>query len=306
MEENSGSWTDYLMLHFIVLIWGFTAILGKLITIPSVEIVFYRTVLAAIGLAVLLGIRKRNFRLPSREIIMMIGTGFLIAAHWILFFAAARVSTVSVCLAGMATCSLWTSLLEPLVSKKRVKIYEVLLSILAIAGILIIFRVEVSYKLGLIMAIVSAFIAAVFTIITSRFAKRFNPYMVTFYEMSGACLGITAFFPFYSLYIMKQPLQLSPTATDWLYLLILALVCTVYAYSVSVQLLQRLAAFVVNLTVNLEPVYGIILALLIFGEEEEMTDGFYWGMLLILTSVLLYPVFNRLFSKSRKSKNVTS
>ncbi|MEL6559494.1 MAG: EamA family transporter [Bacteroidota bacterium] len=302
--SESEKWTDYVMLHFIVLIWGVTAILGKLITIPAVEVVFYRTLIAALGLCVLLIVRKRSFNIGRKYMLQMLGTGFLISAHWILFFAAARVSTVSVCLAGMATCSLWTSILDPIVTGKKIKVYEVILSLLAIAGILIIFRVEFTYKLGLMMAIISALLAAIFTIINARFAKTYNPYMVTFYEMVGACLGTVLFFPFYSLFIVKEPLQLIPEQIDWFYILLLALLCTVYAYSVSVQLMKRLSAFVVNLTVNLEPVYGIILALMIFGEEEKMSDGFYLGGLLILVSVLLYPLIKK-FQKRKKLESVS-
>ncbi len=295
---------DYALLHFIVVIWGFTAILGRLIEIPSVEIVFFRTLVAALGLYVLLWLRKRSFNIGVSDTLKILGTGFLIAAHWILFFAAARVSTVSVCLAGMATCSLWTSILEPLATKRKVRPFEILLSLLAIVGIIVIFRVEFDHKLGLIMAIISAAIAAVFTVINAKFTMRHNPYMITFYEMVGACIGTALFFPFYTTYFTDGVLMLYPTSMDWFYLAILALACTVYAYSVSVELMKRLSAFVVNLTVNLEPVYGIILALLIFGDEEEMSGGFYMGTALILVSVLLYPVINRYFKRKALETDV--
>ena len=284
---------DYLLLHFIVVIWGFTAILGGLITIPSVEIVFYRTLIASFGLYFVLWLRKRNFAIGLGQILKIFGTGFLISAHWILFFAAARVSTVSVCLAGMATCSLWTSILEPLFNKRKIQFFEIFLSMLAIIGISVIFRVEFNHKLGLIMAIISAALSALFTVINGKFTMKHNPYMITFYEMVGACIGTALFFPLYTSYFTTQGLQLVPTGLDWIYLAVLALACTVYAYSVSVELMKRLSAFVVNLTVNLEPVYGIILALLIFGDKEEMSGGFYLGTGLILISVLLHPLINR-------------
>ncbi len=295
---------DYLLLHFIVVIWGFTAILGRLISIPSVEIVFYRTLFAAFGLFFLLKLRKRSFKLGWKEISRFLGTGLLIAAHWILFFAAARVSTVSVCLAGMATCSLWTSIIEPLSSNRKVKLFEILLSLLAIAGIVVIFNVELKYKLGLIMAIVSAALSAIFTVINANFTKRHNPYMITFYEMCGATVGTALFFPFYTYFFTEGKLMLVPGNLDWIYLLILSLVCTVYAYSASVALMQRVSAFVVNLTVNLEPVYGIILALLIFGDQEEMSGGFYLGTALILISVLLYPLINRILRRKALETDV--
>jgi len=268
------------------------------ITIPVVDIDIYRTLLAFIALGLLLWIRKRNFRIEFSEILKIFGTGFLIAAHWILFFAAARVSTVSVTLAGMATCSLWTSFLEPMTTGRKIKWFEVVLGGIVMIGLYIIFQFEFDHLLGLSMALMSAFLSALFTVINAKFTLRHNPYMITFYEMLGACLGTALFFPIYMAYFAEGgTLQLIPNSMDWLYIGILALVCTVYAYSVSVQLMQRMSAFLVNLTVNLEPVYGIILALLIFGEEEQMTVGFYIGTFIILLSVLIYPLVNKYYRR---------
>lgn len=289
---------DYLKLHFIVWIWGFTAILGLLITIPAVEIVWFRTMIAFMALGVMLYLRKHNFRLGWREVLKILGTGFIIAAHWILFFAAARVSTASVCLAGMATCSLWTSFVEPLINKRSIKVFEVVLGLVVIVGLYVIFRFEFNHALGLSMAVMSAFLAALFSVINGRLTKRHSPYMITFFEMLGAFLGTCVFFPFYIAWFTPDGvLHLAPTAMDWLYLSILALICTVYAFSVSVELMKRLSAFVVNLTVNLEPVYGIILAVIIFGEREQMKPGFYVGTFIILLSVLAYPVINRRYRR---------
>ena len=287
---------DYLQLHFIVLLWGFTAILGKLISIPAVELVFYRTLLAAFLLWVLLFLRKRKFKIGKQEIIKTGATGLLIAAHWILFFVSARIATVSICLAGMSTVTLWTSLLEPIMTKKPIKWYEVVLGLIVISGLYIIFHFEFDHALGLLLAVLSALLAAVFTILNAGFTRRHNPYMITFYEMVGACLGTALFFPVYSNYLSEtNTLQLAPLAIDWLYLLVLALVCTVYAYSVSVELMKRISAFVMNLTINLEPVYGIILAVIIFGDQEQMTFGFYLGATIIVLSVLAYPILNKHF-----------
>lgn len=295
---------DFLTLHFIVLIWGFTAILGLLIEIPSVEVVFFRTLIASAGLWLLLKLWKKPLSIPSRKnLLMILGTGVLIAAHWILFFLSARISNASVCLAGMATCSLWTSLIEPLSQGRKIRGFEVLLSIIAFVGIGVIFNVEFDYLSGLLTAVLSAFIASVFTVINGRLTKYYDPFVITFYEMVGACLATVMFFPIYRMYFVDS-LSLSPTATEWLYLGVLAIVCTVYAYSVSVELMKRLSAFSINLVVNLEPVYGIILALLIFGDSEEMSPGFYLGTLLILTSVLLYPLLNRRYKKKALSTDI--
>ena len=293
-QENK----DFAFLHFIVLIWGFTAILGVLIHLPSVEMVFFRTLIASLGLAVLIIVRKKHFNYRSgKHFPITLGAGVLIAAHWILFFLSARVSNVSVCLAGMATCSLWTSFLEPLTSKKKIKPFEVFLSVLAFIGIVIIFNVEFDYFLGLILAIISAFIAALFTVINGNLTKKEDPFVITFYEMVGATVAIALFFPFYLTLDDVSELALNPTFSDWGYLLILGLVCTVYAYSYSVKLMQRLSAFSINLTVNLEPIYGIIMALIFFPEDEQMTPGFYLGTGLILTSVLIYPLLNRAYKR---------
>lgn len=295
---------DFLTLHFIVMIWGFTAILGLLIDIPSVEVVFFRTLIAAIGLFLVLKFWKQPLTIHSRKhLLIILGTGVLIAGHWILFFLSARISNASVCLAGMATCSLWTSLIEPISQGRKIKGFEVMLSIIAFVGIGIIFNVEFDYLSGLLVAVLSAFIASVFTVINGRLTKTYDPYVITFYEMVGACIATALFFPIYTGFFVDK-LVLNPTMDDWFYLSVLAIVCTVYAYSISVELMKRMSAFSINLVVNLEPVYGIILALIIFGDSEEMSPGFYLGTLLILTSVLLYPLLNRRYKKKALSTDI--
>lgn len=288
---------DYLTLHFIVLIWGFTAVLGLLIQMPSVEVVLFRTLLSAIGLWVVLKLLGKPIPINSlQHLYTILGTGVLIAAHWILFFLSARISNASVSLAGMATCSLWTSLIEPLSQKRKVRGFEVLLSVIAFVGIGIIFNVELNYLSGLLVAVFSALLASIFTVINGWFTKTYDPYVITFYEMVGAFLGTLAFIPIY-LYYFVDAVAIAPSVADWIYLSILSLICTVFAYSVSVSLMKRLSAFSINLVVNLEPIYGIILALIIFGASEEMSSGFYLGTFLILTSVLLYPLLNRRYKK---------
>lgn len=289
---------DYAKLHFIVLIWGFTAILGALITIPSVEIVFYRTLISFLALAVILYLRKQSFRLGWRQALKILGTGVIISLHWILFFASAQISTVSVCLAGMATCSFWTSFIEPAVNQRKVKAFEVILGLVVIIGLYVIFSFEFDHVLGLTIAVASALLSALFSVINGKLVKKHNPYMITFYEMIGAWLGTLVFMPIYAAYFAKNgEIQWLPSTMDWVYLSILAIICTVYAYSVSVELMKRITAFVVNLTVNLEPVYGIILALIIFGEKEKMGPGFYLGTFIILLSVLAYPVVNKYYKR---------
>ncbi|MCL6257862.1 DMT family transporter [Aquiflexum sp. TKW24L] len=302
MSEHATA-KDYLMLHFIVAIWSITAILGILISIASIELVFYRTLIASAMLGLIFLWKKTSIRVSRSELIKIIGTGFLISIHWILFFWAARVSTASVCLAGMATTSLWTAFLEPIINKKKIKGFEVFLGLLVISGIYVIFRFEWGYWLGLSMAIGAALMGALFSVINGRLTKRHSPYVLTFYEMLGACVFAFMMLPVYAFFFAENGLQLIPAPMDWLWLLILSGICTVYAFSVSVELMRRITAFAVNLTVNLEPVYGIILAVLILGEREKMTGGFYLGTLIILISVLIYPIYNYIL-KRRMAKRM--
>lgn len=290
---------DYLMLHFIVLIWGFTAILGALISLQSLELVFYRTLIAAIGIAVLFYFRKKSLAMSRHDMLKVLGVGVVIALHWILFFWSAQVSTVSVCLAGLATTSLWTAFIDPFFKKTKIKWYEVALGVIVISGLVVIFSFETGYWLGISMALGSAFLGAVFSVLNSTLAHKHNPYQITFYEMIGACLFTILFMPIYAYYLSADGLNMSLEGYDWLWLLILGGVCTVYAFSVSVELMKRLTVFTINLSVNLEPVYGIILAVLIFGDSEKMTPQFYLGTAIILVSVLSYPILN-FINKRRK------
>ncbi len=295
---------DNLHLHFIVLIWGFTAILGLLIKIPSVEIVFFRTLIACLGLFVVIKLWRKNLKIADgKDMIIILVTGVLIGLHWITFFLSARISNASVSLTGVSTCSLWISLIEPIFWGRKIRGFEVLLSLIAFSGIGIIFNVEFDHLTGILLAVLSGLIAAIFTIINSRLTKKYDPHVITFYEMGGACLSIGLFFPAY-IYFFVDHLTLDPTTSDWFYLGVLAICCTVYAHSISVKLMRRLSAFSVSITVNLEPVYGIILALLILGESEKMSTGFYAGTLLIVISVVLYQMLNKRFNKKTLSTGI--
>jgi len=284
---------NYIQLHFVVFIWGLTAILGLLINISAVAVVFYRTLFSTVLLFFLLYFWKHRLKVGVKEFFKITGVGIIIGLHWILFFAAARVSTASVCLVGIATCSFWTSLIEPLMSSRKVKIYELALGVLVVIGLYIIFSVEVQYIEGLIMAVLAAMLASVFTVLNGKLTHHHNHYVITFYEMMGAFIGSILFIPLYLYYFNTETINFIPIQWDWIYLVILAGICTVLAFSMSVKIQKVLSAFVVNLTVNLEPIYGIILAFLIFGEEEKMSPGFYIGTGIILLSVLCYPLINR-------------
>lgn len=296
------SLSDFLQLHFIVLIWGFTAILGKLLEpLDSSAVVLFRTLLAVLGMGVVLLVRRQTIRIGPRDRWRLLATGGLIALHWVMFFLAARIANVSVCLAGMATGSLWASVLESILLRRRVKPVEVALGAVVLAGLYLIFRFEFDKVAGLAVAVFSAMLSSLFTIINSRFTQRLDAYVISFYEMSGASVGA------FGMWLVVQAtnpsipgrvVQYVPeSAGQWGWLLVLSLVCTVYAYTVGVRLLRKISPYMAILTVNLEPVYGILLAVLIFGNAERMTTGFYVGTLVILIAVLAYPIVTHRLSR---------
>lgn len=290
--------TDYFQLHFIVLIWGFTAILGKLLQpLDASAVVLFRTGLATIGLLVVLRFRKQSLTISPTDRWKLLATGGVIALHWVLFFLAARLANVSVCLAGMATSSLWASVLEPIVLRRRVRLIEVILGGVVMSGLYLIFRFEFDKVVGLAVAVFSAMLSSLFTIINSRFAQRYESLVISAYEMAGATVGSLGLWLTVRYVLPVDPTQVTQfvpeTAAQWLWLGILSMVCTVYAYSVGVSLLRKFSPYMAILTVNLEPVYGILLAVLVFGDTERMTAGFYLGTLVILLAVLSYPFLDR-------------
>jgi len=263
--------------------------------------VLYRTLLAALGLGVLILTTKKSFQTEPLDFLKILATGFIVGIHWIAFFASAKVSNASVSLVGFATGSLWTAFLEPLMGRKRIKLFEVALGLVVIIGLYVIFSFDFRYPLGLALGIASGFTIALFTVFNSKFVQRVDPYTITFYEMIGAFLCTLLFLPLYkSLWAENHQLHLIPTGLDWFYLGILSIVCSVYAYSVGVELLKRLSVFHVQLTSNLEPIYGIIMALLIFRETEYMQAEFYIGTTIILGSVIVYPIFKEKFIRNYK------
>lgn len=307
---NKPTLTDYIQLHFIVLIWGFTAILGKLLEpLDSSAVVLFRTALAVIGMGFVLYVRGQRITVSSADRWRLLATGGVIALHWVLFFLAARIANVSVCLAGMATSSLWASVLEPLLLRRRVRLVEVVLGAVVMAGLYLIFRFEFDKVAGLAVAVVSAMLSSLFTIINSRFAQRYDALVISFYEMIGASVGAFGMWlvvrSIDSLAANRGVQYVPDSPMQWFWLLLLSLVCTVYAYSVGVRLLRKFSPYMAILTVNLEPVYGIVLAVLIFGDTERMTSGFYVGTLVILAAVLMYPFLNQRLHRAPSTESTT-
>lgn len=230
---------------------------------------------------------------------MTFATGFIIAAHWICFFEAINQSNVSVTLASLSTASLFTALLEPLFFRRKLQVYEVFLGLLVIVGLFFIFSFEPENTMGIYLAVVAAFLASLFTVINGRLTKRYSPAIISFYELSGGVIAISIYFMFTNLdHFPSFDLRIE----DTIYILILGVLCTAFAFVASVKVMQELTPFTVSLSINLEPIYGILMALIIFGDEEKMSFGFYTGAILILGSIFL----NVWIKRKRKSKTQNS
>ncbi|MEZ4888892.1 MAG: DMT family transporter [Chitinophagales bacterium] len=281
---------DHLHLHFIVLIFGFTGILGKLITLPAADLVFYRMLLAAIGMFGFAVLTKKRLRLPRMVLAQIFGVGIIVAVHWITFFGAIKASNVSVALGCMASATLFTSFLEPIFDKKRIAVSEVVLGLVIIIGLYIITQFALQYLWGIALALTSAFLAALFGVMNKHLVRKYDAGIVSMYEMMSGFVFIALYFTF-TQSISVLPMNIP--AMDIFYVLILALLCTTYAFIAMNYLLERLSAYTVALAINMEPVYAIILAYWIFGDSERMHLGFYIGALIIIASIAVYPFLNK-------------
>ena len=275
----------FLQLHLAILLAGFTAILGKLIMLNEGYLTLYRMVISAVTLGAILLIRKAFVKLPKKKILQMLGVGCIVALHWVSFYGSIKYSNVSVSVTCLSAIGFFTSIFEPLIMRRRIDIGEMLLGLLAIAGIYLIFNFYPEYKLGIIFGLISAMLACLFPIFNKSFLKTVKPIMVTFYEMSGGVLALFIILPIYFQYFPAA--YFIPTSTDLIWLLVLAWVCTVFAFILSLNALKHISAFTTNLSYNFEPIYSIILAFIIFKENQFLGSGFYMGFSLILLAVSL-------------------
>jgi drug/metabolite transporter (DMT)-like permease len=275
---------SYLSLHFIVFIWGFTAILGALITIQADFLVWYRMFFAAVFLGIFIGIRKKSFRISPKSFIKLVVVGLLIALHWIFFFEAIKISTVSITLSVFSLGAFFASLLEPIFYGRKVLWYEVFFGLIIIAGLGLIMQVEIHYLNGMLLALVSIILGVLFTLMNGKLIADHNPSVISFYEFLAGFVFISIYFLFQGKFTADIFIM---TAKNWILILILASICTAYAFTASVQVMRQLSPYTVMLTTNLEPVYGIILAFFIIGGKEKMSTEFYIGAVIIVITVIL-------------------
>ncbi len=272
-------------LHIAVFLAGFTAILGKLITLNEGLLVWFRLLITVVTLGAILFFRKQLKQVPFNDVLKIFGVGVIVAIHWVTFYGSVKYGNVSVALVCFSATGFFTAFFEPLILKRRLSLVEVLLGLMAIAGIYIIFDFHPQYKVGVIFGILSAMGSALFPIFNKRLLIVYEPKILTLYELGGGLLALTLLVP---LYLTQFPANYYlPTSTDWLWLLVLAWLCTVLSFDLQLNALKKVSAFTANLTYNLEPVYGIILAFIFFKENENLHREFYVGVGLILLAVIL-------------------
>lgn len=296
----NDNFKNQLKLHLIVFIWGFTAVLGALISVGALSLVLIRMSIALIFVGLFLFIRKKYRRFSRNEILLFLAAGVVIALHWLSFFHAIKISNVSVTLACISTGAFFTSLLEPYFFKRAVIKYEVFLGGLVIVGLALIFSFETEYFMGILTALTSAFLSASFSIINAKLIQKYpqNSVMISFYEIMGGVLFLFLILLLSGGFSLATYAQL-PT-TDWLWLFVLGSVCTAYPFIASLDIMKHLSPYTVMLSINLEPIYGILLAVMVFGEKEKMTPQFYLGGLIILLTVLANGYFKNKAKRRQK------
>ncbi|KAB2641754.1 MAG: DMT family transporter [Verrucomicrobia bacterium] len=281
----------YLKLHLLVALLATTAVFGRLITLSATGLVVWRTLLASLGAGLVVAVvLRRKLWLPWRSAAALLGIGSIVGLHWMCFFGAIKLANISICLAGMATISFFTAFTEPLMERRRVRPLEVGLGLLVVLGIVLVAGFESDSLLGLGVALLGALLAAVFPVLNQHMVRqrRQDPLVMVVWEMAGACavclLGLH-----WSDGAGAYAALLDWHGWDWLWLLLLAWVCTVFAHAYHIHLLRHLSAYTGNLAMNCEPIYGILAAAVIFGEHRDLHPGFYAGCLTIVTANLLHP-----------------
>ncbi|MGB3006324.1 MAG: DMT family transporter [Chitinophagaceae bacterium] len=276
----------FLQLHIAVFLAGFTGILGRLITLNEGMLVWYRLLFTSVTMWLLFGFLKKIHRIPVRDILKISGVGFIAAMHWVTFYGAIKYSNVSIALVCFSSISFFTALFEPFILRKKINWVELLLGLITLSGIYIIFHFDTHFKTGIAFGIVSAILAAIFPIYNREFLKSINVETMLTWQQTGGFLTLSLLLPFY---LYQFPVQsFIPDLQNIGWLLVLSWFCSVWAFQLSANALKRLSAFTVSLTYNLEPVYGILLAFMVYKENKYLSNEFYIGFVIIAIALLVH------------------
>lgn len=297
----------FFRMHLAVLLWGFTGIFGKAISLSAPVLVWYRMLLAACILAGILFFRKKWQPIARKDILKLIGIGILVAIHWLCFYSCIKLANTSIAVVCLATASVFVALFDPLFNKGKIKRNEVLIGVVAVAGVLCIYLLHseqeiqpkepmVNFRLGLVLGLVASLISAVFTVFNKPLAEKYTARPLVFWEMLSGFAFLSCLLPVYLHFVPGESFR--PVGWDYLWIFLLGYCCTVWGQSLAMSALKYLSAFTTTISVNLEPVYGILLAFLIFKENQQLGYGFYIGMALIFISVAL-----QIFLSVRSNRN---
>jgi len=270
-------------LHTAIFLWGFTGVLGRLIQLNEILLVWYRLLITVATLLFLFYFKKSFKQISKQETLKLLGIGVLVAIHWVFFYGSIKYANVSISLICLSCIAFFTALLEPLITKTKLHFIEILLGLLSILGVALIFHFDNKYRIGIVLGLFSALFSALFSTYNKKNVGIANPRTIMFYELVGGFIFLTLLMPFYIAILPTK--QYSPTLQDIVWLLLLSWVCTIIAMDFSLQALKKVSAFTQNLSLNLEPVYGIILAFIIYQEQKDLSPTFYWGFALIIISV---------------------
>jgi drug/metabolite transporter (DMT)-like permease len=289
----------YYKMHLAIFLWGFTGLFGKLISLNEGMLVWYRLLISSVAIAIILAYRKSFPKISLREIGIISAIGILVMLHWVTFYGSIKLASISVAMICLSSIALFVSVIEPLVNRQRFDKMEILFSAFAVLGIFFIYKSDISASAGIIVGVISALLSATFSTFNKRIAHKYEPLTISFIELTSGLVFLTLLLP---LYFKIQPTEkYLPTSMDFLWLMILSLACTVFTWILSLQALQKVSAFTVALALNLEPVYGIILAILFAGEGRILNAGFYLGGLLIMLTVVAHAFYK--YYKWRKLKS---
>ena len=274
-----------LQLHVFVFLAGLTAPIGNLIQLNGLVLVFYRMLLTVLVLFPIYLMYQNKAQVPLKEKAKLMLIGVLIAIHWVCFYGSIKLANVSVALVCISSVGIFTAFLEPIFLKTKFIWNDIYIGLLSLIGIFFIFQFDIHFRTGILVGLVSALFASIFTIINKRLTTEHSTQTIQTFEMMGGLGFLTMVILAINTY--QQSSFILPTSKDWFWLIILALVCTVLDNHLMLNALKKISAFTMNVTLNLEPVYGIMIAILLFQEQKQMGKGFYIGIVLIAVSVLL-------------------
>ncbi len=275
-----------IQLHAAVFLWGFTGVLGRTITLDFTMLVWWRLLITIGSLWILYLIQGRAKRIPLKHILIISFIGTILALHWICFYASIKLANVTIALTCLSTTALIASLIEPLILKKKFDPVEIFLGLFAIAGIFIIYQTHLQFSMGIAIGLLSALFTVVVSVLNKKIIDRYPPESITIYQLSGGFIGLTLMLPAFEYFF---PVSWSlPASWDWVWLIILSWVCTILTFFLYLHALKKISAFTLNLTLTLEPVYGIVLAFIIYHENHLFSKWFYAGFALITVAVIIH------------------